>query len=513
MPADGSVYFTGGQVELIFSEYLKENSVDKSIRILPSLLEPPKIKYKGRALWVDFPDSLMENQTYIISISRDLRDEHGVQLSQGLQIAYATGAEIDQGQISGKIYYDKPAAVHLWKIKAENDLTQFYKTSPDYVTDADDEGYYSFNYLSSGVYKLIGVDRSSAGLSLDPKRMIYGLSWKGNVQLDSVKIKDGINMRIATKPRTIKLMRGEWRDQNWGKLFFSDDISNYEKLLSVRIISDSSILAPKTFLDELDEKILHFILPNPLPGDSQIVINIAAVSQGEKTIIDSGKVKMKTSMEPDTSYLDIIYPKNGFEIKPEEDQIVPLDIYFSRTMIDSISNNALQLLADTIAIPFVTQWLSPLHLQIAPMDNWKPRSKFSITIVRDGIFPSFGRSLQDSIQTIPIATTSFLGFGNIIGYIEKPYPKPLIAELIPFEKEQCKQKTVVNSNSGFKISHVPEGKYSLLFFQDLDGVRDYSYGQADPFQPAEWFQFLPDTISIRNNWDMELTNIQFDPEP
>ena len=175
MPADGSVYFTGGQVELIFSEYLKENSVDKSIRILPSLLEPPKIKYKGRVLWVDFPDSLMENQTYIISISRDLRDEHGVQLSQGLQIAYATGAEIDQGQISGKIYYDKPAAVHLWKIKAENDLTQFYKTSPDYVTDADDEGYYSFNYLSSGVYKLIGVDRSSAGLSLDPKRMIYGL--------------------------------------------------------------------------------------------------------------------------------------------------------------------------------------------------------------------------------------------------------------------------------------------------------------------------------------------------
>ena len=106
VPADGSIYFAGGQVELVFSEYLLESSVEISIRIQPSLPEPPEIKYRGRTLWINFPDSLAENQTYIISISRDLRDEHNVQLGQGLQIAYATGAEIDQGKISGKIYYE-----------------------------------------------------------------------------------------------------------------------------------------------------------------------------------------------------------------------------------------------------------------------------------------------------------------------------------------------------------------------------------------------------------------------
>ena len=513
VPANGSIYFTGGRVELVFSEYLQENSVHNAIRIQPSLPEPLGIKYKGRTLWVDFPDSLIENQTYIISINRDLRDEHGVQLGQGLQIAYATGSEIDRGEINGKVYYDKPVALHLWMVNSESDLTQFYTSPPDYVTDADNEGNYSFYHLSPGSYRLIGVDRSSAGLSLDPERMIYGLSWRNIVQLDSNQVKDGINMRIAERSRKIKLIRGEWLGRYWGKLFFSDNISNYEKLLSVHVIKDSSILIPTTFLDMLDKKVLHFILPDSLPDDSRLTITIPAISQGERTLIDSGRVTVRASSESDTSYLDIINPKNGFEIKPEEDRVVPLDIFFSRIMKDSVNEDTIHLLSDTIAIPFSSQWLSPLHLQIVPKENWITRSKFSLVIMRDRISPFFGRSLQDSIKTIQISTTNFIGFGNLVGRIEKPYPQPLVAELVPFENEQSKQWTVVNSNSEFEISHVSEGKYSLLIFNDLDGVRNYSYGQIDPFQPAEWFQFLPDTITIRNNWDMEITDIRLEQLP
>ena len=513
VPANGSVYFTGGRVELVFSEYLQENSVHNAIRIQPSLPEPLGIKYKGRTLWVDFPDSLIENQTYIISINRDLRDEHGVQLGQGLQIAYATGSEIDRGEINGKVYYDKPVALHLWMVNSESDLTQFYTSPPDYVTDADNEGNYSFYHLSPGSYRLIGVDRSSAGLSLDPERMIYGLSWRNIVQLDSNQVKDGINMRIAERSRKIKLIRGEWLGRYWGKLFFSDNISNYEKLLSVHVIKDSSILIPTTFLDMLDKKVLHFILPDSLPDDSRLTITIPAISQGERTLIDSGRVTVRASSESDTSYLDIINPKNGFEIKPEEDRVVPLDIFFSRIMKDSVNEDTIHLLSDTIAIPFSSQWLSPLHLQIVPKENWIPRSKFSLVIVRDRIFPFFGRSLQDSIKTIQISTTNFIGFGNLVGRIEKPYPQPLVAELVPFENEQSKQWAVVNSNSEFEISHVSEGKYSLLIFNDLDGIQNYSYGQVDPFQPAEWFRFLPDTITIRNNWDMEITDIRLEQLP
>jgi len=52
------------------------------------------------------------------------------------------------------------------------------------------------------------------------------------------------------------------------------------------------------------------------------------------------------------------------------------------------------------------------------------------------------------------------------------------------------------------------GKYYLLVFYDKDGNTTYSKGHLNPYSPSEWFEFLPDTISIRSNWDMEVANIR-----
>ena len=46
-----------------------------------------------------------------------------------------------------------------------------------------------------------------------------------------------------------------------------------------------------------------------------------------------------------------------------------------------------------------------------------------------------------------------------------------------------------------------------MFYKDRDGNNNYSYGSLSPYQSSEWFEVIPDTISIRSNWDMEITNI------
>ena len=63
IPKDGTIYFDGGRVELIFSEYVDANTIEKAIRVLPTLPEDPEIIYKGHRILVEFPDSLNENQT------------------------------------------------------------------------------------------------------------------------------------------------------------------------------------------------------------------------------------------------------------------------------------------------------------------------------------------------------------------------------------------------------------------------------------------------------------------
>ena len=46
-----------------------------------------------------------------------------------------------------------------------------------------------------------------------------------------------------------------------------------------------------------------------------------------------------------------------------------------------------------------------------------------------------------------------------------------------------------------------------MFYLDLDDNKKYSFGRLSPYKPSEWFKSIPDTISIRSNWDMEMNNI------
>ena len=50
-----------------------------------------------------------------------------------------------------------------------------------------------------------------------------------------------------------------------------------------------------------------------------------------------------------------------------------------------------------------------------------------------------------------------------------------------------------------------------MFFQDSDNNMQYSHGRIDPYRPAEWFYYYPDTVKIRSNWDIELQEIKLNP--
>ncbi len=91
IPENKATNYDGNTVELFFSEYIEETSVEDAISILPALKYEPNIIYKGKKIVIRFNYSLQQNQTYIIVINRNLSDEHKVKLSQGIQFAFSTG--------------------------------------------------------------------------------------------------------------------------------------------------------------------------------------------------------------------------------------------------------------------------------------------------------------------------------------------------------------------------------------------------------------------------------------
>ena len=509
IPENGSINFSGGKVDLVFSEYLQEKSIYDAITILPKTKISPEIKYKGNTVSIYFPDSLFINQTYILSINRQLKDEHGISMAQGIQLAFSTGDRIDKGEIGGQIFYSGATSSLLWKIRDSTDQFSFYRRLPDYYIDANDEGQYLFSYLSPGTYKVAGVDRAISGRPLDPDYMMYGLPWTELIKIDTVNVsQSGVNMLIPSEPRTTRLLSGQWISKRWGKLTFDNYIDQYKKIIPVNVISDSFGIRANTFIDNNEKNILHFVIPDSLKSNKKTTFNIEAVYQNSYTVIDSGEIFARVPSAQDTTYLSITNHNNSSVLDIEEENIVPFDIHFSRVMDNAKIDSAILLFKDSTLLNISTVWASPMHLEIIPSSNWDPLSNYSLIVLRDKMYSPNRRSLKDSVITIKISTLKFKKFGSLAGNIITPHPNPFVVRLLPFEKEKLFHNAIVNSSSLFKITRIPEGNYYLLFFYDSDGNTKYTSGHFDPYSSSEWFEFISDTISIRSNWDMEVADIR-----
>ena len=513
IPADGTILFEGGRVELVFSEYVDEKTVERAIRVLPTFETSPEIIYKGRRVFIEFPDLLSKDQTYIISIDRTLKDERNVAMGQGIQVAFATGNKIDEGKVSGSVTYEKASSAHLWKIKDEEDSTEFYQRIPDYVVDASDSGQFEFRFLSDGNYRLAAVDRSAAGLFISPERMLVGLPWVSVIQLGTEKEKRNMNIRIPGKIGGIKLSQAEWQTGNWSTITFSDKVKNIMSQLKIMALyEDSTLHEPEKFIDPLDEKKIHLILPK-LGENRFITLMSDHIMDGENTLVDSGKIKVKVDTTRDTTYLSIKAPTKNFVLSIEEETINPFAITFSNLVKAEESNTAFTLSQDTIQIPFTVQWKSLIELELLPHENWHPNTAYTVLIHRDKIQPKFGKSLEDSVKTVSFKTSEFQGYGKLIVSTTNKDTRNLIAELTSMEKEHRQIRTVVNSDSIFEMDRLPDGNYSLMFFDDFDGNGNYSHGKIQPYQPSEWFFEYPDTVKIRSNWDLELNQINMEQYP
>ena len=508
-PETGATNFDQSIVQLIFSEYILERSISDAISLLPKTDDPIQVKYKGKELVVKLPDSLLIDQTYILSINRNLKDENGVSLSEGIQLAFSTGDIIDKSKINGRLFSEEETSALLWKIRDSLDAKEFFLRQPDYTIDANEDGHFSFNYLSNGSYKLLGLNRSKLNERLDPNYSIYGISSTDVINIDSAStFKKDVNILIPKASKYIRVVNGKWINNRRGEINFDMPINEKINYITVEIISEGNKILPDLFVNDNEKNTLHFFIKDSLKSGLNTMINVVPRDKAESSIIDSALISAKTKSEIDTSYLSIRDAEKMNNLEIEEGLIRPFDFSFSKIIYNDIIDSAFTLKKDSAIIDFNLEKLSPMHYRVIPKTNWIPNTEYNLFVMRDKLKMVNTRGIKDSLLIINIKTSPFRKFGSLIGNLIEDYNEPLVAKLSSLEKGQYSLDVYVNSNSSFKINKIPEGIYSLMFYNDRDGNNNYSYGSLSPFQPADWFEIIPDTISIRSNWDMEITNIK-----
>jgi hypothetical protein len=508
-PTSGTTRLTSNKITVKFSEYMDEKSFKNSIKVFPRLPKPLEFKFKGDEIILTLLDSLDSEKTYIIYLNRNIKDEHKIPLAKTIQLAYSTGDKISSGVIVGQVYGSEDKSVHLWKINGTV-TDSLFATEPDYITDVNDDGRYSFSYLAPGNYQVLAVEKSGAGLPLNTDHTGYGLHWRNSLKLAENDTLSNINMRLWKKPAKLKLLRGEWSAFIWGKLIFNNDLPEGIIVdLQLKSKDDQNIDIIQYYLDPMDQKNLVLHINDSLVQNS-LKVNILSLKLNDELLLDSAEVLIQVPQEPDTSYLQILKPITNFQILSNSLTVKELDIIFSKPV--KLSEDSLFLpklfLNDSTLINVNINQINPMQFQLIPLLQWKENEKYQMKINQESVLAKGGRGLKDSVTTINLRTTKSIGFGTVIGKISESVKFNLAVELFSTKNPSLSHTSFVNSESQFEFETIPEGNYSLYFFNDSDNDMKYSFGNAYPNIPSKWFYFYPDTFEIRANWETEIAPVK-----
>ena len=503
IPENKSLYFKGGNISIDFSEYIAQKTIEKSIRFSPVLELDSEIILKKKSITIPFPSTLMSDQTYVITLGRQLTDEHGVPLAEPVQIAFSTGNIIDSGMINGRIFGDESFSVHLWKFNPDSVSDSLFATEPHFVAEADDKGFFKFSFLGPGHYKVLSLDSRMTGMPLNPTRMGYGIPSEPFIFLDSSETISDVNMIPFREVENYTLVRAEWLGPDWAQITFNRSLSSKHDLNSAFLMPDSGMpLYAKTFIDPIDSNVVNLVFPeNSPPGISSIYIE--KLTLGDSILMESGKLDVRVPADYDTAKIMWVSPTKTINIIPDSENQPSLDCITSHPVkfSENISSNIRLETMDSIEIEFDTNINSPVHFQIKPKNGWDENQKYILTIFGEGIKTTSGISVIDSVTSIKISVGDYIGYGSLDGEVYNNGRDKLLVQAISLEKEHPMLTSVVNSDNEFRFKKIPEGFYTLMFFQDTDSNKHYSHGSAFPHHVAEWFTVLPDTIEVRANWD------------
>ena len=472
-----------------FSEYILESSLTGGVTVFPRQKTEPKIIYDDDAVEVQLQDTLQPEQTYIITFTRKVTDEHKVPLAEDIQYAFSTGATIDHGMITGQVTTGNDNSVHLWKITGQADSLFF--TFPDYIIRCAEDGSFRFRYLSPGNYRLLAVEKNGTGVPLSPGITAYGLPEILTIPVQS-DTAGPYPIRLHKEIPALRVLKAV-QYPGWAEVTFNTP----------------PLPLPKVFFrDSLD---FH---PIPDPRDSLKLVVFSKAFPNSIQLIPKGapesemqSVPLSAPEEPDTNAVSLVSPGTALNFKPEMNQSPTIRLVFSKPLITPISPADLPLVytsKDTTLFEARVNQESPLVISVKPYHDWQPNTNYFLTCPGTKLFALDSTQFKDSVLVIRIRTGPELGYGSLSGSITGEINTPVGIILKAAEKSGKSYRQVVNSPSDFHLNDLSEGAYLLSIYTDRDSSGNYTYGRAFPPAPAEYFFDYPDTIKIRANWETSL---------
>jgi uncharacterized protein (DUF2141 family) len=483
------------EIQILFNEPIQRISAQDHIFITPNPGAEVHFKWRRKKLRIRFSEDLNKDRTYVIALGSGIRDYRNNTMTETAILAFSTGRELDQGQISGVVFVEeKGASVWAYPLDAKEPDPRTEK--PEYTVQCGKDGSFQFSYLALKRYRLFAVLDRLADQLYRPTEDAVGLTSR-DIDLRTVSSAGPVFFQM-TREDTLapRLIRAGAVRNNLIFLQFNEAVQVTDSV-QITVSADSASMTlhgSGLYSDpENEQRILANISPQ---AGGEWSVTVAAIHDLAGHPVDSlyQTARFTASADPDT------LPPRVLTIAPARGQqnvrIEPvIDILFSEAVDSTLWQSHVTLKAMESRLPLKADRMIPNHWLIRTQDPLDSRTSYQLSL--DSIADYAGNVFDTSLtfMTLNVDTLS-----SILGDVECADSSDAVILTLQDIRGKERYDLRIAKPGEFQFDSIFPGMYTLSAYQDMDGNGRYSYGQVIPFKPAEPFAVLPDTIKARSRW-------------
>ncbi len=500
------------EIKITFSERMKEGSERNNLFVSPPI-DFSVDWHKGKILQINLEETLQKEQTYVFTVGSGLQDLHTNKMAQSFTLAFSTGDTIDQGEISGQVYGLKPNQIFNIFAYSLNDSASFdpFTEKPDYVSQTGQQGEFVLSFLRNGCYRLIAVEDRNHNFHLDALVEKFALTYT-DVCLDSTEnVVKGLGFQIApfdTLAPKIVAVRALFND--FIRARFSEPVViDSPFIFTIQDSARKNEVPVLGFGKSLENKNWLEIVTPPLDSSRTYLVKFLVLKDSSGNIRTGNLIKyFKSVTKIDTTQFRLVRyaPKDSAKnIRPEA------KIYFRfSTPVRwlEVFHNFKMFLASGQQIAGRWQVRTLYDAYFIPEHYLQPDSQYVVRLDLSKIHDLRGRVCKDSLRSFTFFVISNRELGSVSGQlIPAPNKAPVILRLRKLNGIGLTLQSKIRRRNTFYFANVPEGKYRLEGFMDLNNNNRLDAGRLIPFTFCEPFAIATDTIQVRKRW--ETSNIKF----
>lgn len=500
VPENGALHVPSGNViEIFFSERMTRPTSDGVVFISPAQSEKPTFRWSSDRLTIQLADSFLPNQTYAVLLQSGLTDLRGNSIDTGSVIAFSTGAQIEQGRISGQVMRDRKAETGaLVALYPEEDSALVGSTAPQYLLTSGAGGQFVFRYLPEKAFRLIAFVDQNRDKVLDFSREAYAIADRPTDLFRNERI-DGLLLElhrldtIVPQIASASMNPDNLLQVNLSRPIFPDSLA----VPAVRLKRSDNPAEVKTGEwcgagDSAAAKLLFDV-----DAVDSGLYQISVLLDGEAREIARDSILLRSVSDQTPPRLVRVVPASHEQFA---DSLKEIRLQFSEP-IQLVHRDSLAAELSLGGLPDTTIQIRQRGCElVVQSEQLLTGSRYRLTVFGARIRDRSGLPLADSLASFDYVTYHPDSLGSVSGEVLRSDSTSAPLVLTWTRVADRKSFGITLLSSGWTMQ-LPAGKYLVSGFLDLNGNRIADPGRLFPWTLAEPKYLWTDTITVRQRFE------------